>query len=72
MTCGCTGSTCARIFCEAAERALEELAQSGLTLTVSAGLKDGKVKSLWADRVPLVVDGEQRVHLVPSQSWEER
>jgi len=52
--------------------ALEELAQSGLTLTVGGALKDGKIKSLWADRVPLVVDGEQKVHLIPSQSWEER
>lgn len=69
---GETGAATVRVFCDAAERALEELAQSGLTLTVGGALKDGKIRSLWADRVPLVVDGEQRVHLVPSQSWEER
>ena len=60
------------MFCEAAERALEELAQSGVTLTIGGALKDGLVMDLWADRVPLVVKGEQKVHIVPSQSWEER
>lgn len=70
--CNCTGAETVQVFCEAAQRALEELARCGMTVTIGVGLRQGKIDSLWAEHVPLVVNGEQKVHLVPSQSWEER
>jgi len=60
------------IFCESAQRALSELAMTGLTLGIEAGMRDGMIDTLHAVKVPLVVDGLQKCHIVPSQGWTRR